>query len=503
MGMSFVEPQAPIPHIRYRCHDPRPRPPDSPPFMRFLAVLFLAAFCITPAIAEPQATPETKAIAKAGFAPEDIGFVLIDLDDGRALAEQTADALFIPASVAKLATVYPAQQILGADYRFQTRVFRAGDALYLQGGGDPVLTNIELRDLARQVQALKPEGGWKAFFYDANATGAAPEVDGGQPIQATYNAGIDALSVDFNRIQVNWSRDAEGKLSFQARAVADGMNVPADWVRFLPADGALPPGANFLYAGDRNGERWLYAPDLPATLPEEGAIFLPVKQPARNTALVFREIAKRNGLALPEPQAGAVPADATPVATVESPPLSEVMTGLLKFSNNMTAELIGLATSRRLTGKVLDQRASSAALGDWLRQHLSYVDWTGFKLVNHSGLSSQSRASPRQIAAILMAMAREPVLAGMPNRIMGDDPKAQAAAKSGTMDFACGLGGYLTARSGRRLAFAIFVLDRDKRAALDASFDRRVLAPTPGARSWLGRARGLENTLLKSWRDRF
>jgi D-alanyl-D-alanine carboxypeptidase/D-alanyl-D-alanine-endopeptidase (penicillin-binding protein 4) len=184
-------------------------------------------------------------------------------------------------------------------------------------------------------------------------------------------------------------------------------------------------------------------------------------------------------------------------------PLADVMTGLLKFSNNVTAELLGLATSRRLTGRSLAQSTSSAALGDWLRQHLSYVDWTGFKLVNHSGLSTANRASPRQIAAILMAMAREPVLAGMPNKIMSDDPGAAAAAKSGTMDYACGLAGYLTGKSGRRLAFAIFMLDRDKRAALDASFDRRILAPTPGARAWLGRAHALEAALLKSWRVRF
>ena len=470
---------------------------------RLLAVFALLLATVTPGLAEPQATPEAKAIKAAGFAPDDIGFVLIDLDDGRALAEQTADALFIPASVAKLATVYPAEQVLGPVFRFQTRLYRAGNALYLKGGGDPVLTNIQLRDLARQVQALNPEGGWKGFFYDSSGVGAAPEVSDGQPIQATYNAGLGALNVDFNRIQVNWSRDEEGKLTFHARAVADGLNVPADWVHFLPAESEPPPGANFLYAGDQTGERWLYAQDLPETLPEEGAIFLPVKQPALNTAQVFRELAKRNGIALPEPQAGTVPADAVSVATVESPPLAEVMAGLLKFSNNMTAELIGLGTSQRLTGRALDPRASSGALGDWLRQRLSYVDWTGFKLVNHSGLSSESRASPRQIAAVLMAMAREPVLAGMPNKIMGDDPGAAAAAKSGTMDFACGLAGFLTAKSGRRLAFAIFALDRDKRAALDASFDRRILAPTPGARNWLGRAHALENALLKSWRERF
>jgi D-alanyl-D-alanine carboxypeptidase/D-alanyl-D-alanine-endopeptidase (penicillin-binding protein 4) len=472
---------------------------------RLIAILaiFLAALWVTPGYAEPRATPDAKAVTAAGFAPADIGFVLIDLDDGRALAEQTADALFIPASVAKLATVYPAQQVLGADYRFQTRLYRSGDSLYLKGGGDPVLTNIELRDLALQIQAQAPQGGWKNFFYDASGVGSAPEVSGDQPIQATYNAGVGALSVNFNRIQVNWAHDEAGKLAFHARAVADGLNVPADWVRFLPAGSEPPPGANFLYAGDASGESWLYAPDLPETWPQEGAIFLPVKHPALNTAQVFRALAKRSGIALPEPRADTVPVNATPIATVESPPLAEVMTGLLKFSNNMTAELIGLAASQRLTGRVLDPRASSAALGDWLRQRLSYVDWTGFKLVNHSGLSSESRASPRQMAAILMAMAREPVLAGMPNRIMGDDPKAEAAAKSGTMDFACGLAGYLTGKSGKRLAFAIFLLDRDKRAALDASFDRRVLAPTPGARNWLGRAHALENTLLKGWRARF
>src|SRR5689334_2265325 len=107
--MSFVEAPVPIPHVRSRMHYPPPLHRIRSFMRRFLAVLFLTALWISPALAEPQATPETKAIAKAGFAPEDIGFVLIDLDDGRALSEQTADALFIPASVAKLATVYPAQ----------------------------------------------------------------------------------------------------------------------------------------------------------------------------------------------------------------------------------------------------------------------------------------------------------------------------------------------------------------------------------------------------------
>jgi D-alanyl-D-alanine carboxypeptidase/D-alanyl-D-alanine-endopeptidase (penicillin-binding protein 4) len=467
--------------------------------MRKLIALLLLLLLIGPAAAETGSNPDAQRIAKAGFAADDIGFVVIDLDQVRAVDEWNADQLFIPASVAKLATVYAAEQILGPDFKFQTRLYRAGDTVYLQGGGDPVLTNIELRDLARM---LKPAaGGWQGLVYDASAFKGAPEVDDGQPIQAVYNAGFGALDLDFNRIQVNWSR-ADGKLSFKTRAVADGLNVPADWISFLPATTEPPPGANFLYAGDAGGERWLTAPDLGETLPEEGAIFLPVRDPSRNTAEVFRRMAVDLGVKLPAPVAGSVPANAELIGMAESPPLSEIIKGLLKYSNNITAELIGATAMQKVTARVLSQEESGAALTAWLKDHFPATEWRGFTLVNHSGLGNRNRASPRQIAGILTALSRDPVLTGLLNRIMTDDPKAQAAAKTGTMDFACGLAGLFTGKSGRRFAFAMFVYDRDRRAKLDADFDRRVLTPTPGAGSWLGRAHALENTLLKDWRDR-
>jgi serine-type D-Ala-D-Ala carboxypeptidase/endopeptidase (penicillin-binding protein 4) len=466
---------------------------------RFIAALLLLLL-IGPAVADTGSSPDSTRIAKAGFTSDAVGFVVVDLDQGRPVAEWNADQLFIPASVAKLATVTAAEQILGPDFKFQTRLYRAGDTVYLQGGGDPVLTNIELRDLARMLKGVPV--AWKALVYDASALKGVPEVDDRQPIEAVYNAGFGALDLNFNRIQVNWSRGEDGKLTFKARAVADGLNVPADWISILPATSEPPPGANFLYAGGMDGERWLTAPDLAETLPEDGAIFLPVRNPALNTALVFRRMAADVGVSLPLPLAGTVPAGAELIGTAESPPLSEIIKGLLKFSNNITAELIGATAMQKLTGRVLSQPESGAALAAWLKDHFPATDWRGFTLVNHSGLGNRDRASPRQIAGILTALSRDPVLSGLMNRIMTDDPKADAAAKTGTMDFACGLGGLFTGKSGRRFAFAIFLTDRDRRAKLDADLDRRILAPTPGAESWLGRARGLENALLKDWRDR-
>jgi D-alanyl-D-alanine carboxypeptidase/D-alanyl-D-alanine-endopeptidase (penicillin-binding protein 4) len=473
--------------------------------LRFLicAATTLAMLLAAPVRADDTAA-EMKAIAASGLPEDGVGFVLVDLDSGGTLAEHGADSPFIPASVAKLATVYAAERILGADYRFPTRLYRAGTTLYLQGGGDPVLTNLELRDLAAQLKSLRTDSGWQSFVYDSGSVASEPEVNDGQPVPAVYNAGFGALNVDFNRIQVLWSRgDSDAKLAFRARAIADGLNVPADWVAFAPDDVEPPPGANFIYAGDAAGDRWLYSPDLPESLPDEGAIFLPVKNPAANAAQVFRRIAASAGVALPVPRPGAVPEGAALLGETDSPPLSEIIAGLLKFSNNITAELIGMAASRRLTGRVLDPVDSSHVLTEWLKTQMPKVDWHGFELVNHSGLSSANRASPRQIAAILASMAQDPVLADALPKILGDNPTAAAEAKTGTMDFACGLGGFFTTESGKHVAFAIFALDRDRRAELDATFDRRVLAPTPGARAWLGRAHALEAVLLNGWHAQF
>ena len=66
-------------------------------------------------------------------------------------------------------------------------------------------------------------------------------------------------------------------------------------------------------------------------------------------------------------------------------------------------------------------------------------------------------------------------------------------AKTGTLNFARGLAGYLEGRDGRRHAFAIFSADMDARARAGSAEN------PPGARGWLGRARAQERALLERW----
>ena len=128
-------------------------------------------------------------ISGAGFADGDVGYLVVDLADKRVLAVRNPDRPFIPASVAKIATIAPALEILGGDHRFTTTLAAVGDvangvltgSLILRGGGDPSLTGDDLQAMAKQLagSGIKRVNG--SFLYDATAMIEMPQIDAMQP----------------------------------------------------------------------------------------------------------------------------------------------------------------------------------------------------------------------------------------------------------------------------------------------------------------------------------
>jgi D-alanyl-D-alanine carboxypeptidase/D-alanyl-D-alanine-endopeptidase (penicillin-binding protein 4) len=94
-------------------------------------------------------------------------------------------------------------------------------------------------------------------------------------------------------------------------------------------------------------------------------------------------------------------------------------------------------------------------------------------------------------AAALEGLLRAHPVAEMPK---GVEPP-EVFAKTGTLNFVSGLGGYLRPSGGRPLAFAIFAADPDRRAALGPHERER----PRGARDWAGRAREMQRRLLAHW----
>jgi D-alanyl-D-alanine carboxypeptidase/D-alanyl-D-alanine-endopeptidase (penicillin-binding protein 4) len=193
----------------------------------------------------------------------------------------------------------------------------------------------------------------------------------------------------------------------------------------------------------------------------------------------------------------------------ESAPLRYLVQDTLVYSNNMMAELIGLAAAQRLG----DPWGGLDAAGDLLLGRLATllpeVDWRGATLGNLSGLDGTARLTPRQLAAIARyGWEREALPALLPGggwsgtlarRFTGTGEALRVWAKTGTLNYGSALAGYLFPTTDRPAIFVTMVADTGAREAYDA------LLPYPGpsaqkaAAAWLGRARALQDALVESW----
>jgi D-alanyl-D-alanine carboxypeptidase/D-alanyl-D-alanine-endopeptidase (penicillin-binding protein 4) len=482
---------------------------------RFVVHAVAALFVLAPlsAAAGNQSTKvDTKGIvlgAGYGLAPGDFGYLVVDVADGEVVAERNADQAFMPASVAKIVTTAAALEILGHDHRFETTISIEGPvaggvldgALTIRGGGDPLLTGDDLKSLAQQIARAgitKVVGG---YHYDATDMVETPRINANQPEAVGYNPGVSPLSVNFNRVRVKW-RNGKGGPSAEALAISDHLTMTLDAVHFAAAEEALP--GRFVRAGEPSKDSWL----LSRELAPKGEDWLPVGNPALLSARMLRLLAAEAGVTLPEPTPLPLGAGAKQIARHQSVGLSEIVREVLRHSNNMAAELVGLATSRTIAvgGRPLSLEESAGKVSNWWRSRLATVDWDGFVLENHSGLSSKSRATPRQLVAILEhAAQRKDGDAGLRELLRAASWKApngkvvRIRAKTGTIAYGRGLAGYIEAANGRQLAFAVFFNDLQRRAAIDARFDPRAEANEPEGRPWRNRALKLEEMLLNGW----
>ncbi len=485
----------------------------------------------------PPPLPDAQAlIAKAGFPAVQVGYMVLDLGTGEVLAAHNGNRSFLPASVAKVPTTVVALDILGPSYRFETELATDGvvdkngtlkGTLWLTGEGDPLLDADRMKTLIKDLARAGVKRLDGRFLYDDTFLRGGPEIDAAQPDDIAYNPGWGALSLDFNRVMLSWDRKGPRFVEMYGSPPVDRVSVR----RTGTGDGPWSEGGRFFrYEAEAPTVKaaslepvggkvalpkatWVLSP----TLPPDGSRWLPVKEPGAQAAAVFRALAARGGIELPAPRPGPMPTDARPLARAFSEPLYEVARRTLLHSNNLAAELIGLTATRRVTGQPLSMTDSGTFMGQVFSGAMPDVDWTGFVLANHSGLSSDSRTTPAQMAAILR-YAQRFSFSGLdyaellPRRAWADkdgrkpakvEDYPQVWAKTGTMYYGRGLAGYLVSRSGRPAVFAVFTSDLDKRATFDEKDANASPRAVAAAKGWLHRARTLEKDLVSLWLQAF
>jgi D-alanyl-D-alanine carboxypeptidase/D-alanyl-D-alanine-endopeptidase (penicillin-binding protein 4) len=135
----------------------------------------------------------------AALAPS--GVVLVVDEKGNELVAQNADKPFVPASVAKIVTAWLAMEVLGGDYRFETRFYLDKDrVLYVRGGGDPFLISEELAPLAKELVAAIGKAPITGMVLDASYYPSDLRIPGIEDTNEAYDALNSALAVNFNTI---------------------------------------------------------------------------------------------------------------------------------------------------------------------------------------------------------------------------------------------------------------------------------------------------------------
>lgn len=158
------------------------------------------------------------------------------------------------------------------------------------------------------------------------------------------------------------------------------------------------------------------------------------------------------------------------LATHVSVPLAQDIALTNKISQNLHAELLF-----RLLGKTFGSDGSFAEGSRVVRQFLldAGVNDPDFFMYDGSGMSPDDRIAPRAYSQLLSYASRQPWGAGwrdsfpvagvdgtLANRFKNSPLKGRMWAKTGTLNETSALSGYLTAASGKTLAFSIIVNGR-------------------------------------------
>jgi len=367
-------------------------------------------------------------IANPMFRTANWGVLVVDPLSGDTLYSHNAGKLFMPASNQKLLTGATALTQLGPDFRFVTRFATNGPQrdstldgdLIVVGRGDPTFSDSmragDYRNAFRDMADSLSSRGIRRIRGSLRRAGDAfPD--------STYGFGW----------QVDDLRTSSG-------AVVDELFV----------NEGLLPGKRVRSNGD--------TVSTPVVIREPAAAFLDAFAAALSERHITLDGSADARATLPD-------SGLLPIFELRSPPLSAILARMAKPSQNQIAEILfktlalektGVGTADSARRVVERQLLAWGALPD------------GFAVRDGSGLSRHDYVTPETIVRVLDAMRTSrdfPVwydalpIAGVDGtisaRMKGTPAERNVRAKTGTVDKARSLSGYVTTADGRMLLFSL------------------------------------------------
>jgi D-alanyl-D-alanine carboxypeptidase/D-alanyl-D-alanine-endopeptidase (penicillin-binding protein 4) len=373
--------------------------------------LLALALLLLPAPALAGAKEKVAALAPSAL-------VLVVDEKGNELIAQNADQPFVPASVTKIVTAWLAMEVLGGDYRFETRFYLDKDrVLYVRGGGDPFLISEELAPLATELVAAIGKEPITGIVLDASYYPSDLRIPGIEDTDEAYNALNSALAVNFNTIA----------------AVRKGNKVSSAEKQTPITPLAI---SQFRARGPNGRGRISLSQDPAVSLQYAGE-------------LIAAFIERAGGSVKGKISTGTVPQDLEPVYVHrQSRTLSQILVQLLIASNNYIANQVFLEIGGSLGGPVRLEKSLKVA--NYMLAANGLAD--AIHLEEGSGISRNDHFTARGLAKVLELFAPHADL------LHGHDGGMD---KTGTMSGIHTLAGYADTKSHGRVRFVISTKNND------------------------------------------
>ena len=345
--------------------------------------------------------------------------VLVMDANGNPLLAQHVDEAFVPASVTKIVTAWMAMEVLGGDYRFETRFYLDSKrVLYVRGGGDPFLISEELAALATELVAAIGKQPITGVVLDGSYYPSDLGVPGIENDDLAYNALNSALAVNFNTVYA--TRSGDKVLSAEKQTPITPLAI-----------------AEFRKRGPNGTGRISLTQDPTVSLRYAGELI---------AAFIARAGGGVNGAIT----TGDVPGGLEPVYVHrQSRPLSAILVELLRASNNYIANQVFLEIGGRRLGSPVSVEKSLHVANEMLAAHELGAD---IHLEEGSGISRDNRFTARGLAKVLELFAPHADL------LRGHDGGMN---KTGTMDGVRTLAGYANTSRHGQVRFVISLASND------------------------------------------
>ncbi len=410
-------------------------------------------------------------------------FCFADAITGEIVYAYDADRNLAPASVMKLYSTSTALSFMGPDYRFRTAIYLSGKYnmrrgvldgdVVIRGGGDPSLGSEYFTDYygdvtAQWVAALRAAGLKRVrgrvaaaeSIYDLNP---APDGWAWGDLGQYYGAGVYDLNINDNKFNIYVRGLAEGQPALIDSVEEYGRDISL--VNYLTSSGRSDNG--YVYYAPYSTSGWIMG-----SVPADSIFALKASIPDPPLAMVkkleaaLRAAGVKIGVEASASRATIADTGIIPVYATLSPSLAEIV----KVTNNESVNMYAEALRKHLGYAVMGDgtfRSGSMVI-------MEFLDSIGCEprqavILDGSGLSSNNNISSlmtvrllvymynsRCSAAFVGSLPEGAVSGTMKNYFRDEVFKGRVVAKTGTISSAKSFAGYVTANSGRRLAFTMF-----------------------------------------------